>query len=82
MEQIRSNDATLTLVACGRKHSLVCNMEGFPYSWGNITLGRLGINPNSFDQKEKENYCIECPKEIYSLKKLFKGKLSSLYFYR
>ena len=72
-ELIKSNDAIMSLVACGRKHSFICNMEGFPYSWGNITLGRLGINPTSFDQKEKETYCIECPKEIFALKRLFQG---------
>ena len=72
-KEVRMNDINMSLVSCGRKHSVVCDLNGKPYSWGNFTLGRLGIDPNVFDQKEKELLSIDVPKKIMTFNELFDG---------
>lgn len=64
---------SVSMVTCGRKHSVVCDVTGLPYSWGNISLGRLGINPMSFEQREKDVMCIGFPKEIMTFREMFTG---------
>ncbi len=73
-QQIKTNEVSMSLVSCGKKHSVACDIRGYPYAWGNFTLGRLGIHPKNFDQREKESLCIDRPKEIFKLKTAFMGK--------
>lgn len=75
-KEVAMNDINISLVSCGKKHSVACDLKGLPYSWGNITLGRLGIPPMNFEQREKEALCIDAPKEIMTFKTLFIGTFS------
>ena len=75
-EQVNTNEVPMTLVACGRNHSVACDSRGFPYTWGNLTLGRLGIDDRYFDPQEKCSLSIDRPKEVYVLKTLFLGTSS------
>lgn len=73
-EEVTMSDISISLVSCGRRHSVACDIKGMPYSWGNLTYGRLGINPTTFEQREKEVLCIDAPKEIMTFKALFAGR--------
>lgn len=71
-KEFKANEVSMALISCGKRHSVACDSKGMPYSWGNFTLGRLGINPKTYTQKEKELLCIDRPKEIAKFKEIFK----------
>ncbi len=73
--EIKANDTNMSLIACGKRHSIVCDVKGLPYSWGNLTQGRLGLNPTNFSQKERHTMRTERPKEIRRFSDIFKRNL-------
>jgi len=72
-KEVTMSDVNISLVSCGKRHSVACDLKGLAYSWGNLTLGRLGIHPMNFEQREKEALCIDAPKEITTFKTIFAG---------
>ena len=72
-EQVDS-DEKARLVACGAHHSVFADLNGVPYTWGNVTNGRCGLK---FDDEASghKDQSIGQPTVIYYLKLNFNREI-------
>jgi alpha-tubulin suppressor-like RCC1 family protein len=68
------SDERARLIGCGANHSVMINLKGIPFTWGNTLNGRCGLKLESEDMKKKQE-SISNPTVVYSLKVLFNAEI-------
>lgn len=68
------SDEKARLTSCGANHSVLIDLKGVPYSWGNTLNGRCGLKLESEDMKQQRE-TISNPTVIYSMKVMFNAEL-------